>query len=51
MFLDIIHSLVLSINRPVYFSKQRFGDLILFPSSGKTYSVCVDIVTELPEGH
>jgi hypothetical protein len=29
-FLDIIH-------RPVYISKQRFGDWILSPSSGKTY--------------
>jgi hypothetical protein len=26
-------------HRPVYFSKQRFGDWILSPSSGKTYSV------------
>jgi hypothetical protein len=32
ILLDIIH-------RPVYFSKQRFGDWILSPFSGKTYSV------------
>jgi hypothetical protein len=35
-------SIVLSLskNRPVYFFKtQRFGDWILSPSSGKTYSV------------
>jgi hypothetical protein len=39
MFLDI--SIVLSLikNRPVYFAKQHFGDRILSPSSGKTYSV------------
>jgi hypothetical protein len=31
MFPDIIY-------RPVFISKQRFGDWILSPSSGKTYS-------------
>jgi hypothetical protein len=40
MFLDIFIVLSLSKNRPVYFSKtQRFGDWILSPFSGKTYSV------------
>jgi hypothetical protein len=34
-------SIILSLSKtlPVYFSKQRFGDWILSPSSGKTYSV------------
>jgi hypothetical protein len=32
MFLDITH-------RPFFIKKQRFGDWILSPSSGKTYSV------------
>jgi hypothetical protein len=32
MFLDIIHRLF-------YLKTQRFGDWILLPSSGKTYSV------------
>jgi hypothetical protein len=40
MLLDIIHRPVLiQKHRPVCFSKQRFGDWILSPSSGKIYSV------------
>jgi hypothetical protein len=40
MFWTLSIVLSLSKNRPVYFFKaQRFGDWILSPSSGKTYSV------------
>jgi hypothetical protein len=39
IFLDIMHRLVFSKPRPIYFSKQRFGDCILSPSSGITYLV------------
>jgi hypothetical protein len=40
IFLDIIHCLVFIQKRPpVYLKKQRFGDWILSPSSGRTYSV------------
>jgi hypothetical protein len=39
-FLDIIRRLVFIEKPPFYFLKtQRFGDWILSPPSGKTYSV------------
>jgi hypothetical protein len=47
-YVNITITILNVIHRPMFYLKQRFGDRIMAPSSGGTYSVCRDRISPSP---